>query len=413
MTAVEVLQHDPLGDSAPSPARRARILHLLPDLAIGGGQTIVLNHLHHYDRDRFDVVVAVLADGGDLTTEAATATGRSVIDLGHDPARPWRTVPRLVRLLRDEAVDVLHVHSDQDRKLGHLAGLASRVPVVGHLHAEWVHLGPMTPARPTWPRRMRARVAGRARDAIERRAVHHYVAESERVEEIFRPLVGQPIAVLDQAIPIDRFHGDRSQRDRVRGEVGVASDAPVLICVSRLVAGKGQGDLLEAMVHVRRSHPDAVLLVVGDGPEAAPLTARAEALGVADVTRFLGSRHDVPDLLDAADVFVFASENEGFGLAVLEAMAAGLPAVAFRIPSLREFVVAGETGVLVDGRDPAALAAAASTYLEDPSTAIDHGAAGRAVVKERFAPNRVARSFEAVYDTVLADRASTRSGRQT
>ena len=407
MTATSDLQV-PSTPSGPAAERRPiRVLHLLPDLAIGGGQTIVLNHLHHYERDRFEVLVAVLAGGGDLTSEAASATRRAVIDLHHEPTRPWRTVPRLIRLLRREDVDVLHVHSDEDRKLGHLASVVTGIPVVGHLHAEWVHLGPIEPARPTVVANARARTAGQLRDGVERRVVRHYVAESERVEEIFRPLVRQPITVLDQAIPIDRFHGDRSQRDRVRRALGLAPAAPVLICVSRLVEGKGQGDLLEAMVHVRRRHADAVLLLVGDGPEAPRLTARAEELGVADVTRFLGSRHDVPDLLDAADVFVFASENEGFGLAVLEAMAAGLPAVAFRIPSLREFVIAGETGVLVDGRDPVALAASASAYLEDPSTAIDHGAAGRAVVQDRFAPDRVARSFEAVYDTVLAQSAST------
>lgn len=401
MTATHHAQAPATPGGAAAADRPIRVLHLLPDLSIGGGQTIVLNHLHHYDRDRFEVLVAVLFDGGDLTSEAATAIGRDVVDLHHDASRPWRTVPRLARLLRDEHIDVLHVHSDDDRKLGHVAALATGVPVVGHLHAEWVHLGPMQPARPSTVANARARVAGGLRDRVERRAVHHYVAESERVEEIFLPLVRQPISVLDQAIPIDRFHGDRSQRERVRAELGLAPDTPVLICVSRLVEGKGQGDLLEAMVHVRRSHPDAVLLLVGDGPESPRLTARADELGVADVTRFLGSRHDVPDILDAADVFVFASENEGFGLAVLEAMAACLPVVAFRIPSLREFVIAGETGVLIDGRDPAALATSATAYLDDPATSVQHGTAGRAVVQDRFAPDRVARSFEAVYESVL------------
>ena len=410
MTSTTV-EHEPASPVSEGSGRRARVLHLLPDLTIGGGQTIVLNHLHHIDHERFEVVVAVLQDGGELSDEAAAAIGRPILDLGHDPTRPWRTVPRLARVLRDERIDVLHVHSDHDRKLGHVAALARRVPVVGHLHAEWVHLGPMEPARPTRLRRARARVAGWARDRVERRAVDHYVAESVRVEEIFRPLVGQPISVLDQAIPIDRFHGDRSQRDRVRADLGLL-DVPVLACVSRLVPGKGQGALLEAMVHVRERHPDAVLVLVGDGSESAPLQSLAEQLGVADATRFLGSRHDVPDILDAVDVFVFASENEGFGLAVLEAMAAGLPVVAFRIPSLEEFVIAGETGVLLDGRDPAALAAAAATYLDDPTTAAVHGAAGREIVRNRFSPGSVARSFETVYDTVLAASAGTRNRRE-
>lgn len=381
--------------------RKSRVLHVLPDLAIGGGQTIVLNHLRHHDDSRFQVLVAELEQGGELTPDVAAAIGRDPIDLAHLREHPWRSVPKLIDVIRGERVDLVHVHSDADRKIGHLAALRCGVPVVGHLHAEWIHLGPMKPDRPTLPRRARANFAGWARDRVEQRAVRHYVAESGRVRDLFRPLVEQPITVLDQAIPVDQFHGDRSRRDEVRSALQLDAGTPVLICVSRLVEGKGHGDLLTVLAHVHRRRPDAVLVLVGDGPERAPLEDLARQHGVADSVRFLGNRRDVPDLLDAADVFVFASENEGFGLAVLEGMAAALPVVAFRIPSLEEFVVPGATGVLVDGRDPSVFADGVLRYVATPQLANRHGAAGRMVVEDRFAPSRVARCFESVYDAVL------------
>jgi glycosyltransferase involved in cell wall biosynthesis len=384
-----------------SPVRSARTLHLLPDLAIGGGQTIVLNHLRHADRDRYDVRVAELRSGGELSAEFAEAAGRPPFDLGYDERKRLVAVRRLADLLRRDRIDLLHVHSDTDRKLGHAAALVARVPVVGHLHAEWIHLGAMKALDPTPIRLARARVAGWARDRLERQVVQHYIAESERVRELFRPLVRQPITVMAQSIPVDRFDGVGDHRERVRADLGIAADAPVLICVSRLVEGKGQAAVIEAAARLSADRPDMVLLLVGDGPERAFLEARAAELGVGGATRFLGSRHDVPQLLGASDVFVFASENEGFGLAVLEAMAASLPTVAFRIPSLKEFVVPGITGTLVEGRDVGCLAAETDALLRDPEKARAQGAAGRRVVVERFDPAAVARSFEAVYDAVL------------
>jgi glycosyltransferase involved in cell wall biosynthesis len=378
------------------------VLHLLPDLEIGGGQTIVLNHLQHADDERFDPLVAVLDGGGPLTADVAAATGAMPVDLAYRPGHELQLVRRLVALLRSERIDLLHVHSDVDRKLGQVAALVTGIPVVGHLHAEWIHLGAMTPASGSWLRRRRARIAGAARDAVERRTVVRYVAESARVRARFGPLVRQPISVLRQAIPIDRFDGVGGHRREVRAGLGLDEWTPVVICVSRLAEGKGQTAVLDAFSLLREHLPGAVLLLVGDGPEREALEARARRLGVESAARFLGSRRDVPELLGASDVFAFASDNEGFGLAVLEAMAASVPVVAYRLPALEEFVVAGETGALVEHGDVAELARGLEDVLRDGERALAMGVAGRRVVEERFDPASVARSFEEVYDAALA-----------
>lgn len=392
---------------SPAHARPVRVLHLLPDLQIGGGQTIVLNHLRHADRSRFDLTVAALTHqagtGATMADEFATTLGRPVIDLGHGVrAGDLTTVTQLVRLIQRERIDLLHVHSDVDRKLGQVAALATKIPVVGHLHAEWVHLGPMSPTRATRARQVRARVLANVRDRVERRTVRHYIAESDRVRQIFQPLVGQPIDVLSQAIPSERFEAVRASRPAVRAELDIAPDAPVIICVSRLVPGKGQHHLLEAFASLRATWPDLALVLVGDGELRPRFEAMAGDLGVADAVRFLGDRHDVPDLLGAADVFAFASETEGFGLCVLEAMAASLPVVAMRCAALEEFMAEGSTGDLVPQGDVPALAAALDALLLDPRRGRRYGKDGRTVVLERFAPTAVARSFEAVYDQVMA-----------
>lgn len=385
----------------PRTAAKTKVLHLLPDVQVGGGQTVVLNQLLATDRDRFEVRVAALDARGTVGDDLAAASGAPVLDLGvRRAADVPKAVWRLAAKLRDDDVAILHVHSDRDRKIGQAAALLARVPVVGHLHAEWIHLGAMPPRGSSPIARAKAKVVGAVRDGIERRTVCHYVATSAHVRGLFHPLVRQPITVAQQSIAADRFTPDPARRSAQRAELGLADDAPVLVCVSRLVDGKGHEVLLRALRDLRADRPTITLLLVGDGPRRGELEALAEELGVADAVRFLGERADVTAVLAAADVFVFASENEGFGLAVLEAMAASLPVVAVHCDSLAGFVEP-DTGTLTPRDDLAAFTREIDALLAAPDRAVEQGRAGRRLVLERFSADAAARSIEAVYDEVL------------
>jgi glycosyltransferase involved in cell wall biosynthesis len=204
-------------------------------------------------------------------------------------------------------------------------------------------------------------------------------------------------------MPTDRFDGavTGGARARIRAELGVDDDTPVLVNVSRLVDGKGQEHLVQALARLGDAHPTAVLVLVGDG-DRRPVIERAIAEeGLGDRVRLLGNRFDIADLLVASDVFVFGSETEGFGMVALEAMAAAKPVVAFRLPALQEFVEHGCTGFLVDLFDVDALAASIDELLTDPDRALAMGAAGRRVVDDRFPPTNTTASYEHAYRAVL------------
>jgi glycosyltransferase involved in cell wall biosynthesis len=161
---------------------------------------------------------------------------------------------------------------------------------------------------------------------------------------------------------------------------------------------------LRAFAAARSAVKRAALVLVGDGPERPGLEAIAAELGVADAVRFAGARSDVPRLLRLFDVFALSSQTEGISVALLEAMAAGLPAVATAVGGNPEVVVEGETGRLVPAGDPARLGEALASLLADPDRRQAWGQAGRARVMEKFTLDRMVRDYEAIYESLAGRR---------
>jgi glycosyltransferase involved in cell wall biosynthesis len=383
------------------PTQRPRILITLPDLFLGGGQRIVLNYLRHRDRAAFDVRVLTLQpQPDDLAAEFAdadvqvTCLHRTVGDRG--------AARHLADLLRRDGISLLHAHGPADTRLSLSAAFLTHVPMVLHLHSEWNHRGPRRPAHPGRLPRLGAAVKGRLRDRVEDRVVREYLADSAAVARAFRHRVRRPVHAMAQSVPLDELaaaaatHDDRAWR----AELGLGP-GPVAINVSRVEEGKGQARLIAALAAARRRVPDAQLLLVGDGDQRAGCERLVERSGLAGAVHVLGSRFDVPRLLVGADVFVFGSRTESFGLVVAEAMAARLPVVAYRLPSLADFVVDGVTGYFPAQDDDEGFADALADLLEDRVRAGKLGEAGHAVVAERFPPEATAGSFEDSYRRAL------------
>jgi glycosyltransferase involved in cell wall biosynthesis len=179
-------------------------------------------------------------------------------------------------------------------------------------------------------------------------------------------------------------------------------DAPLLLAVGRLVRQKGVDVAVEALPRIREGHPDARLVVLGEGPLRDELAALASRRGVADAVSFPGRVGDVAWWYRRASVVLHPVRWEGFGLALLEAMLCARPVVASSVSAIPEIVVDGETGTLVAPDDPEAVARAASALLGDPERALALGEAGRARAEAEFSVARMAERTAAVYDEALA-----------
>ena len=176
----------------------------------------------------------------------------------------------------------------------------------------------------------------------------------------------------------------------------VPPDAPLVLAVCRLEPQKG----VDVAIRALREIPDVQLVVLGEGPQRSELEQLA-----GDRVHLLGRVPDVAAWLRRADILVHPVRWEGFGLALLEAMLASLPVVASRVSSIPEIVVDGETGLLVEPDDPAALRSAVARVLDD---ARDYGERGRERARTEFSVARMTQRTLAVYEKAL-ERTSARS----
>jgi phosphatidylinositol alpha-1,6-mannosyltransferase len=190
----------------------------------------------------------------------------------------------------------------------------------------------------------------------------------------------------------------------VRQQLGLR-DRPVVVCVSRLVARKGQDRLIQALPLIRARVPDVVLMVVGDGPARPRLERLVDTLGLRSCVVFTGARPwaQLPPYYDAGDVFCMPTrtrkagwEVEGLGIVYLEASATGLPVVAGSSGGAPDAVLEGETGHVVDGGSPRDIAARVVELLENPEEAARMGRRGRRWVEERWGWDGLAQRLRAL-----------------
>ena len=293
----------------------------------------------------------------------------------------------LRKLFVREQFDIVHVHNPVASLVGRFAAWRAGVPrIVYTAHGFYFH-----EHMPFWKRSPFIALewlAGRVTDVL--------FTQSQEDAETARGLnliAGDTIEAIGNGVDVARFraNGVKAARDKNRKEIGTADDRVAIMSVGRLVAEKGFPELIEAMRHV-----DADLWLVGERLESdhAKDIDNALELAFSDPAltgriHLLGYRSDVPDLLRAADIFVSASHREGMPRSIIEAMMCALPVVATNIRGVREEVVNGETGRLVEIKQPDQLARALSELTENPETRRKWGSAGRKRALKFFDESKV------------------------
>lgn len=323
--------------------------------------------------------------GGVRVLDAAAALGARVLRLPR-PRDP-RFADTIVEFLRRHPAEIFHVHAGTGRENfdGARAARRAGVPVVVQTqHLPWLMGSP------------KHRVPLFA--AIE--PVDRLIAVSQGQRATYER-VGVPAARFATVLNGIRPRGPGLGRRAARQALGLDPHSPVVLTVGRLTVQKGQRHLLDAVPGLAARFPDLAVVLIGHGHLHDQLVEQARVLGVSDRVHFAGHRTDARMLLDAADVFVLPSRQEGMPLAALEAMDAGLPVVATRVLGTAEVVEDGETGTLVPPGRPQPLGAAVAELLADPARRARYGHAGRQRYRQHFTSGRMAADTLAVYEQVL------------
>ena len=372
--------------------RRLRVLTLSDNLDRAGGAERVAAYIAmRLDPARFESYACTTRPArGDLLGEVV-ASGVRLLQLDRrSRAAVWEFAP-LVRLLRHERIDVLHAHKFGSNVWGVTLGRAARVPVVvAHEHT-WSYEG--QPVRKFLDREL----IGRGADAFV--AVSR--EDRRRMIEIEGVKPEKAIFLPNGIPPLESPRGHD-----VRAELGIPPEAPVVGSLSVLRPQKRLDVLVRAATELVRELPRLQVLIPGIGPEEERLRELAAALDLADRVRFIGTRGDVPDYLDALDVAVNCSDYEGSPLSVMEFMAAGKAIVATRVGGVPDLIDDGVHGLLVEPQRPDELAHALDRLLRDPALREKLGEAARRRQQREFTVGAMVARTEELYERLYARKAA-------
>ena len=382
------------------PAReRGKVLHLIKGLAVGGAEQLLLSLTAAGDLQRFDYHVAhVVTDASEYLTEELTSAGVAVHCLGVSSHYDLRWLSRLRALLIGERIDLVHLHLPYTAALGRLVVRSiprSRRPRIVHTqHNIWQHTTPVV--------RALHRATYRLDDADLAVSRSVWAALPRPLRSRTEVLVhGLPFADFDDTPPPGVTCGRSSESCPTR-----CSSRPSPICERRRdtrCSSRRARRLVSEGLPVR-------FVAVGHGPLADEVRRARDELGLGSRFLLTGFRSDARRIVAGSDVFVLASHHEGFPVAVMEALAVGVPVVSTAVGDVPDTVGEGGGGLVVPPGDPAALADALRTLVLDrPADGRWPRRRGRRVPVRH--PASTAR-LEEIYDTLLSAGVQSPSGAQ-
>ena len=372
------------------------MLHLITRLAVGGAQDNTLLTCETHDPSRFQVHIAANPNGPLL--ERAIKASEKFHPIPHlvapmSPVNDFRALIEIYKLLKREKFDLIHLHSAKAGFLGRLAGRLAGTRIVYTNHGFSFH-----EFMPFWQRQLFLNLERLAKPWAD-----YYITLSSADKE-----AGIEMGFLPKSATQPVFTGIRLQHFdnkidplRKRAELGLTDATVAIALVGRMDPQKAPDLLFEAFKIVHKAEPHTALLFVGDGELKAPLEALVTQNNLESAVYFVGTRKDVPEILQAVDIFAFSSRWEAMGRAMLEAMIVGKAVVAPAIYGIPEVVLHEKTGLLYPVGNVQALAENILRLVRDKELRERLGSAASEFIRPRFDHREMVRAIEEIYERVL------------
>lgn len=365
-----------------------RVLHVTFDMGIGGTEQVIRELVTHLPASEFTHRVVCIDGRVGPIGEQLQQQGIDVEALKRASGFDRYMIASIKARIREYRIDIVHCHQYTPWVYGLLAALGTGARVVFTEHGRF------------YPDRYRYKallinpvmalltnaivaISSATRDALGR---YEFIPK-RKVQIVYNGIEG--------------WSADLEQAARVRRELGIPSEDPVLGTIARLDPVKNQTMMLEAFAGVLNTHPNAWLLMVGDGPDRDRLEALAEQLDITGRVKFVGFKNQPIAYLSAMNGFLLSSHTEGTSMTLLEAMSLGIPTVATRVGGNPEIIDNERTGLLTPAGDAAAFQAAIVRLLDDPILAQSLSEAAIQRFKRDFSVQSMQASYAGLYRRIL------------
>ena len=377
--------------------KKIKILYLTTSSKIGGVEQVILGLVKDINRDLFNIEVCTLSPKGLLHDELDTLKIKNY-SLGI-VKNNWVSIAkafyRLYILLRKEKYQIVNswlfhasVMSTFISKFEKKACLVESRQYADYMYKYNFKLKQFL-------------------DKISSQRADHIIACSDAAKEIlvnYEKADPRKVTVVYNGTSINRFRFQNlKQREQIRENLQI-KDKIVLSYTAHFRQEKGHRYLLRAISKIKTQYPNIVLLLIGDGVLRNELEVLTKQFNIEDNVRFLGYRTDIPDLLSATDIYVHPTTNEGFGIAIIEAMAVGVPVIATNVGGIPEIITDEKYGVLVPAENPQALADAISDLIMHPEKRKSMSEEERKHVEITFTNQIMANKYMAIYSQLVEDR---------
>jgi glycosyltransferase involved in cell wall biosynthesis len=385
--------------------RKIKILNIITRLELGGPPILVLDILQHLDKERFESSIATgitIDRKYDMIRFARDKNIRVVAmpSLVRDihPLKDIKALIKLAIFLKKEKFDIVHCHTSKGGFIGRLAAkLAGAKIIIYSPHGD-IFEGYFCKLATDFfillekfAARFTDKIINLTKIEIEK-FLEHGIGTRHQLEQIYN---GINIKYYERAMPSNL---------KKRDEFGLCKDDFVCATVGRLVPVKGHTYLIKAIQKVVKVIPEAKFLFVGDGEIKSKLSEEIKSLDLQENIFMLGSRNDIATILSCINVFLLPSLNEGFGMVLIEAMAARKPVIATNVGGIPEVVKYGETGILVPPKDPEAFSSAIIKLYNNPELSRRMGLAGYNRAKRLFDITTTVHEFESLYSDLVKEK---------
>jgi glycosyltransferase involved in cell wall biosynthesis len=354
----------PIGPPAVARGGRTHVLEVVGNAIVGGMETYVQRLVRALPKDRFEVTVCCPHESAfSESLQGQPGVRILVMPMPDDPA--WASVSSTASYVRAQGVDVIHCHLNNAHLLGGLAGRLAGVPVLFTNHG---------------------RQLGSPDLEMHRLGQTHLgvVCQYSQLHALNLGVLPDRLHLIPNGVDCREFQPRRVRDGALRTRFGIAADAPLVGFVGRLSWEKAPETFLRAMLLVRQSDPQVRIVMCGTGPMAEQVAGFVRQFDLQDHVHLAGLQSDIPAVLAELDVLVSSSHTEAMPLALMEAMAAGLPVVGTRVGGVPELVQHGLTGYLAGPGDIDGIASCVRALLRDPALRERFGAAARERALQRF-----------------------------